>query len=168
MMSYGFIAAAAAAMTVAVPLPGGACLSDREGQALVMTALPGIVEAVRSRCLPSLPATATLTQAGQIIAARWQNDAVPVRDEADRAIDKLSAVAMTRLLGRDAARDMVSSIVRQEVTKRLSISRCATANVVIDALSPLQARNIARAVLAVEGGSESPGTLPFSICRTKA
>lgn len=167
MITSGFIATVAA-LSVAVPAPGNRCLSDSEGQAVVMIVLPDVVTAVRSRCLSSLPATATLSQAGQVIAARWQSDAALVRDEADRAIDKIGPVALTSMIGRTAARNMVSNTIRQEVTRRLAIANCPTADIVIDALSPLPARNIARAVLAIESGGKTPSTLPFSLCRTKA
>jgi hypothetical protein len=152
-----------AAVSIAGPTP---CLSSEEAQALVMTSLPDAVMSARAKCRAVLPETSALTQSGGVIAARWRAGVGLVAADANRAFDKISGLPVSTILGPAQAQKAVQPILSREIAKRLGAANCATASELVDTLSPLPARNVARALIALSTSDAASRTLPFSICKT--
>ncbi len=164
-MISGWLGLAAAALSTATTVNELPCLTDEEALALVITALPDAVISARTRCSPTLPQTSLLTQAGAIVAARWRHDAARVTHDADRAIDKISRLPISSLIGTGGTRQVIQPIISREIGKQLSLGDCDRASETIDALSPLPARNVARILIALAPGRIESRMLPFSLCK---
>jgi hypothetical protein len=146
-------------------LPEKPCLTPTEAQSLVMTALPDAVVGAQMRCRTALPATAALIQAGGVISARWRSESTIATDDANRAIDKISRIPISSMLGAEAARQAIRPTILREVSKRLATYNCVKASEILDALSPLPVRNVARALLALGVSQTEADGLPFSLCK---
>jgi hypothetical protein len=151
-----------AAASLSGPAP---CLSSDEAQALIIISLPDVVTSARARCRAALPETSALTQAGSIIAARWRVGADLVAADANRAIDKISRLPMSTVFGATNAKKMIPPIIAREIDRRLGASHCAVASELLDTISPLPARNVARALIALGEADSATRTLPFTICK---
>ena len=150
----------------ASPAAGTPCLTQSEAQALVISALPDAIDAARARCLPSLPPTSSLSQAGAVAAARWRTDAISSADEAALALDKVTGFPIVKMLGAKAAREAMRALISREITARLSPANCVATSEMIDALSPLPAQNVARVVLALIAVQPGKAPLPFTLCKS--
>lgn len=157
--------AAGLSLTAAAPVAAKPCLSIGEAQALAMVTLPDAVESARLRCKASLPATSALTQSGQIISSRWKIEAAPFASEAEQALDKISPFPITAILGADAARKAARQVILREISARLDPRDCPSASEIIDALSPLPARNVARVMIALLDTRPDKAPAHFTICK---
>lgn len=144
------------------------CLSADEAQVLIIVSLPDVVMSARAKCRAVLPETSALTQAGGVVAARWKAGADLVSADANRAIDKISRLPLSAMLGQAGAQKAVQPIISREIASRLGTGNCAQMSELIDSLSPLPARNVARALIALSGTDAASSTLPFAICKTPA
>jgi hypothetical protein len=144
------------------------CLSAEEAQALIIVSLPGAVMSARAKCRNILPETSALTQAGGVVAARWKAGADLVSADANRAIDKISRLPVSAMFGQAGAQKAIQPIISREIAKRLGAGNCAQTSELIDSLSPLSARNVARALIALGSTDAAVSTLPFSLCKTRA
>lgn len=153
----------------AASLPGAVpCLSPDEAQALIMTSLPDVVMSAQARCRKVLPETSPLTQAGAVVAARWRAGNDLIAADATSAIDKVSQLPVSTMLGQAGTERAMQPIITREVARRLGASNCAAASELIDTLSLLPARNVARALIALGNMDSASRTLPFSICKSPA
>jgi hypothetical protein len=157
------LAASAVAQTSGKP-----CLTSGEAQAIVMVSLPDSVVVLQSRCRPNLPATSPLVQSGAVVAARWRVEAETAVDDATRAIDKVSRLPLSSIIGADASRKSVQQLISREISTRLALGNCAAASEIVDGLSPLPARNVARIILGLVDTQPDKAALPFQICKQAA
>ncbi len=155
----------AMALAASAPVTTKPCLTDVEIQSLVIFALPDAVMSVQTRCRPTLPQTSLLMHAGPIVAARWRHDAALIKLDAERAIDKISRLPISTIMGPDGARQAIQPIVSREIGKWLTSGDCQHSSELIDALSPLPARNVARVVIALGERQMQSRALPFTLCK---
>jgi hypothetical protein len=159
------IITAIALASLSSPALAAPCLTAREAQTLVIAALPDAIDAARTRCLPTLAATAPLIVAGTVTAARWRTEATPLATEAGVVIDKVSGFPISQTLGQKATRGAIKTMMTREITQRLSLDNCEATSEVVDSLSPLPARNVARVVIALMTLQSGKTPLPFTICK---
>lgn len=164
-MTGGWLAMMAVAVSSAAPVPAQPCLTGGEAQALVIIALPDAVISAQARCRLTLPQTSLLTHGGAVVAARWRHDASAVQFDANRAIDKISRLPISSIMGAGSARQAIQPIISREIGKRLASGDCERTGELIDALSPLPARNVARILIALGERQVATGSLPFTLCK---
>jgi len=153
--------AASAAQPVATP-----CLQPREAEDLVLFVLPSLVDAMRRKCGPMLPAGAILTRSGGEIASRYRTDSDAAWPSARIAFTKISGGQPLSFLSDELNRKIIEEASSAAIVANLKAKDCMVIDRFMGALEPLPARNVAQLVgLFLEIG-ESDGKAPMNICRT--
>ncbi len=150
------------------PAQPSACLSDEDANGLVMFALPTLIRGVAQQCVKSLPATASLIQAGEIAAARYQVDADAAWPIAKTAFNKATGLPIADFAGEAGVRALVQQGMAGAISQEMNPQNCVTADALINILQPLPARNVAMLITTLVGaGSKGFGArLPVKLCRS--
>lgn len=160
----------------ALALPGPAmaqaakpCLTPAEAEGLVTFALPSLLDGISKQCAPSLPATASLSQSGKLIAAKYQADADRAWPVASAAFDKISGMKMANAMGEAGLRGLLQGALSAGMGEQIKPKDCVTVDRFVDILQPLPASNMARLVVAfLELGSANksgqPSKSPLNLC----
>lgn len=144
-----------------------ACMQPVEAEALITFALPSLVRGVTKHCAKSLPPTASLTQSGSLLASRYQVEADAAWPNARIAVDKMSGMKMSELMGEQGARGMLEGVLEQSLAGEVKAKDCPVIDALITGLEPLPAKNISKIVVAILQVSAKPGRKdPFNICPT--
>lgn len=160
------------AATLAIPTAATAqtkCLTSPEAQGLITYALPSAIRAISGQCAKTLPATSSLTQAGPLIAARYQPDADRAWPMAKTAFDKMSGIKLTETLGEAGAKGLLETAFSSGLAENIKPKDCPVIDRILAALEPLPARNMSMLLLAaIELGGKGEKKPPLSICPAPA
>jgi hypothetical protein len=124
------------------------CLPRDDAMSLVIYALPGLVTTMRQKCLATLPATSTLSQAGPLIAARYQPDSDAAWPDAKTAFVKIAQTPVAGLLGDSVRKALIRSTIEQSVSSQIKPADCPHVDQIINDLHPLPTRNLASVVIS--------------------
>lgn len=133
------------------------CLPRGDAMSLVIYALPGLVTTMRQKCLSALPATSTLSQAGPLIAARYQPDSDAAWPEAKTAFIKIAQTPVAGLLSDSVRKALIRSTIEQSVSSQIKPADCPHVDQIINDLHPLPTRNLASVVISFVQISETRG-----------
>jgi hypothetical protein len=122
---------------------------------LVIYALPGLVTTMRQQCLAALPATSTLSQAGPLIAARYQPDSEAAWPDAKTAFVKIAQTPVAGLLGDSVRKALIRTTIEQSVSSQIKPADCPHVDQIINDLHPLPARNLASVIISFVQISET-------------
>lgn len=155
-----------AGTTASVAQPAaGPCLQPREAEDLVLFVLPALVDAMRRKCGPLLPAGATLTRSGSVIASRYRADSDAAWPSAKIAFGKISGGESLTFLSEELNRKIIEEASSAAIVADFKAKDCAMVDRFLGALEPLPARNVAQLVgLFLEIGADE-GKSPMNICR---
>ena len=143
----------------------GACLPRADAEALVVFALPSLVEGVATKCAPTLPAAATLRTEATNMAERYGPEAERAWPKARAAFERLSDETITELFGEEVTRTMIEVGMVALIVERIAVKDCATIDAAMGALAPLPARNVARLVtVAIDVFAARGKRLPITLC----
>ena len=159
-----WIGAGATVASAAAPVTAP-CLTESEGQSLVLVALPDILDAVGKTCAATLPPQAALRGGLSALVTRYRADGDATWRSAKPAIAKLGG---ERLQGvdPDMLRPMISVVLGPLVAKDVKPADCPKIDKVIGLLAPLPAANMAALIvqLFALGNAHAKPRAPFSIC----
>lgn len=160
------IAASATVAAQAAPsdLP---CLTEQEGQSLVLVALPDVLDSVGRTCAASLPPSAILRAGLPALIARYRIDGDAAWNAAKPAIGKLGGDQL-RGMNPDVIRPLVGSLVGPLLVKDLKPGDCPRIDRITGLLAPLPVANTAALVVQLFqlGSDYSKKRVPFTICPT--
>lgn len=133
---------------VALPVEAGAeasaaCLTRDEADALMIYALPTIVDGLRKQCLAALPATAPLIEAGPVMAARYRPDADKAWPLARKALDKMLGTGIASMIREDASKTLLDAALSRKIAEYVKPADCPVVDRIGDTLQPLPAHNMA-------------------------
>ncbi len=143
------------------------CVSRAEAEGLMRYALPEVVRSLSARCTAYLPATASLVQAGAVMAARYQPEADKAWPVAKSAFDTMSGIKMSAMLGDGATQKLINTTISSGLSEKVSPARCAGMDRIIDALQPLPPANMASVAAALVEMEAKPDS-PVRICPAPA
>lgn len=158
-------AAAVAQTRAAAP-----CLTEREGEAVLLYLAPELLAQVNRICAPSLPANAFLRRSGSL-SQRYAAESTRAWPAARGAIAKIAGPDVQPLLDSAFAAPAVASLVAPLVANEVKPKDCPRVDRILSLMEPLPPRNIAGLVVAFlqlanereRGAGRSPA-LP--ICET--
>lgn len=144
------------------------CLTEQEGQSLVLVALPDVLDAVGKTCAAALPPTATLRAGLPALVARYRLDGDKAWTAAKPAIGKLGGDQF-RGMDPDVIRPLVGSLLGPVVVKDLKPRDCPRIDRIAGLLAPLPVANTAALMvqLFLLGDDASKKRLPITICPTR-
>ncbi|WP_010186451.1 hypothetical protein [Sphingomonas sp. PAMC 26605] len=143
------------------------CLTEQEGQSLVLVALPDVLDSVGKACASALPPTATLRAGLPALVARYRVDGDAAWTAAKPAIGKLGGDQF-RGMDPDVIRPLVGTLLGPLVVKNLKPGDCPRIDRITGLLAPLPVANTAALVvqLFLIGNEYSKTRAPFTICST--
>lgn len=142
------------------------CLQPREAEDLVLFMLPSLVDAMRRKCGPMLPAGAILSRSGGVISGRYRPDSTAAWPSAKIAFGKISGGEPLSFLSDELNRKIIEEASSAAIVADFQAKDCAIMDRLMGALEPLPARNVAQLVGLFLEIRESRGKSPMNICRT--
>lgn len=157
--------ATVAAQAAPTDLP---CLTEQEGQSLVLVALPDVLDSVGRTCAAALPPSATLRAGLPALVARYRMDGDAAWNAAKPAIGKLGGDQF-RGMDPDVIRPLVGSLVGPLVVKDLKVGDCPRIDRIAGLLAPLPVANTAALVVQMYllSNDAAKKRVPISICPTR-
>lgn len=144
------------------------CLQQREAEDLVVFVLPALTEAMARKCTPMLPVSATLTQSGSALAARYRVDSNAAWPNAKIAFSKMSGGDALSFLSDEVNRKVIEEASSAAIVADFKSNDCATIDRFIGALAPLPARNVAQLVALFMEVGDKDGKSPMKICSAES
>ena len=141
------------------------CLSEPEAEAVMVTVLPDIIDAVGKACSAALPPEATLRGGLATLVGRYRAEAPAAWPLAKGGLAKFMGDQLPGV-DPDVLRPLVGALIGPVVAKDIKPGDCPKVERVVGLLSPLPARNTAGIVvmLFTLGTQGKPGKAPFTIC----
>jgi hypothetical protein len=164
MIAALWLGAGATAAVAAVPTDVP-CLTESEGQSLVLVALPDILDAVGKACATALPPQATLRAGLPALVARYRVDGDATWRSAKPVITRLAGDQL-KGVDPDMLRPMIGTLLGPLAAKDVKPGDCPRIDKITTLLAPLPIASTAALVVQLfELGSEhSKKRTPFSIC----
>ncbi|MBC7986460.1 MAG: hypothetical protein H7X93_07290 [Sphingomonadaceae bacterium] len=163
----GLAALSMASQAAAQPV----CVTAAESDAIFATTLPGIMDNLRERCAPRLPADSVLMARGGAAAERYRAAADAGRALAIAALERVFATgepAVDDALSGEAMLALFEAGFEAEMAPNLDARGCARAEAIFGAIEPLPAANLTRLIsvfMAIGAEDADPGEAPpFRIC----
>lgn len=143
------------------------CLTEQEGQSLVVLVLPDVLDAVGKTCATALPATATLRAGLPALVARYRVNGDAAWTAAKPAISKLGGEQF-RDMNPDVMRPLITTIMGPLIAKDIKPRDCPRIDRITGLLAPLPVANTAALVVELFqlGTDRTKTRAPFSICPT--
>jgi hypothetical protein len=146
----------AAAPAQSAPHP---CLTAAQAEDLTLFALPPLLDALASRCGPSLPAGAYLLTGGRSLSQQLGAESAGRWPGASSALAVIAEDKFPTGLSEPTARGLVRDLAASELLGKVKPDQCARINHLADLLSPLPLGNLAGvfvtlAELAGKGGKK--------------
>ncbi|GAA0481992.1 hypothetical protein GCM10009096_25320 [Parasphingorhabdus litoris] len=145
------------------------CIPAEQAESLITYVLPGALNAVRTKCSGSLPATATLLQVDSAQMQRYEADSQRAWPEASTAIGLLVGQDLPENMEMDAMRPFVDAMIPAMLAQEVKAKDCPTIDKVYGLLEPMPTANLAAlTVMLAQLGSndEKEGRKdPFNICK---
>lgn len=141
------------------------CLTESEGQTLVLVVLPDVLDAVGKACATALPPQATLRAGLPALVARYRIDGDAAWRAAKPVITKLGGGQLEGI-DPDMIRPMLSTIMGPLIVKDLKPGDCPKVDKIVGLLAPLPVANTAALTVQLFqlGSDHSKKRAPFTIC----
>ncbi|MGZ8286030.1 MAG: hypothetical protein ACXW27_03630 [Allosphingosinicella sp.] len=123
------------------------CLTQAQVEDITLFALPPLLEAMASRCGPSLPANAYLLNGGRALAEQLGAESASRWAGASAALSVVAKEKFPESLSEPTARGLVRDLAANELLKKATPEDCARIDHLADLLSPLPPRNLAGIVV---------------------
>jgi hypothetical protein len=163
-----------AATALALPIQASAqeCMKPNEAQALMIYAMPDVLDGVIKQCQPHLSTTGFIAKSGGDFVARYRTGS--------EASWPLAKIAFFKFAGKDATlsamrgmpdsllKGLISFGITTKATNDISSDDCGTVERLLEALAPLPPANTATVIaIAMEMGASkrsTKGKNDLSIC----
>jgi len=158
----------AAVVTVsAPPNTERTCLTQAQVEDLTMFALPPLLEAMASRCGPSLPADAYLLNGGRTLSRQLGAEGSSHWKGASSALSTFVGEKIPAGLTEETTRAFILDLASTELLGKVKPEDCVRINRLADLLSPLPPRNMAGILVTfaeMAGKDKSNGKSKALIC----
>ena len=151
-----------AAQTEAAPeVPS--CIPRAQAGEMAVVLIPSLIDNAARRCAGTLPQGAFLGTGSAAMTARLRAETAPFRDRAVGQILELTGQAVAPAEG--TTNDQMIELVTASMAGALEPERCASANELVESLSPLPARNLGQMFGVLIGlGAEFAGEDAPQVC----
>lgn len=141
------------------------CITQPEAEALAITFLPDLIDAVGTSCAASLPPQAFLRTGLAPMVSRYRAEAPAVLPQAKSGFSKLIGDT-PQGIDPDLMRPMITAMLGPMLAKEIKPADCAKVDRMVGLLAPLPPANTAGIIvmlftLGTESKKSSP---PFRIC----
>jgi hypothetical protein len=145
------------ALLAALSVPVGAaaqtrattqCLSDREGESVLLYLAPDLLAQTNRICAPVLPTSAYLRRAGATLGQRYAAESAQAWPAARSAIGKIAGPDVAPLLDSAFAAPAVASLVAPLIAAEITASDCPRLDRILSLMAPLPPRNVAGLAVA--------------------
>jgi hypothetical protein len=119
------------------------CLTEAQVEDLTLFALPPLLEAMATRCGPSLPADAYLLNGGKTLSQQLAGQSAARWPGARSALSVIAEDKFPPELSAETARSLVRDLASSQMLGKVKPEECARINRVADLLSPLPPANLA-------------------------
>lgn len=161
-MKSVLIAALAFAPAQPAPRP---CVTQAQIENLTLFALPPLLEALATKCAPSLPADAYLLNGGRALSRDLEAGSDGRWAQASSAMTVVAGDKMPAGLSGRTARSMIQDVAVAELFAKIKPEECVQVDRVANLLSPLPPANLAGLVAAaaemgLKGDKKGPVICP--------
>jgi hypothetical protein len=156
--------AALAAAAPAQPAPRP-CVTQAQIENLTLFALPPLLDALATKCGPSLPSGAYLLNGGRVLARDLEAGSDGRWAEASSAMAVVGGDKMPKGLSGRTARSMLHDVAVAELFAKIKPEECAQFDRIAGLLSPLPPANLAglvaaAAAMGMKGDKKGPAICP--------
>ncbi len=145
------------------------CIPVETAESLVTYVLPSALDAVRTKCTSSLPATSALLQVNSVQMQRYETDSQKAWPQASTAIRSMVGQDLPEGLEMDAMRPFVDAMIPAMLAQEIKTKDCPTIEKVYGLLEPMPTANLASltVMLAQLGSNDKDEGRkdPFNICK---
>ncbi len=145
-LALGATASSAQNFSAQLQLP---CVTAPEAEALVTAILPETIEQLAATCAPQLPSGALLRDASPRFFARYRSEADATWPSAQRAVSRVIGADASGLLGSNAARPVIASLLAPVIVKQVQPAECPSYDRIVALAQPLPPRNLAGLLVSV-------------------
>ncbi|MFT9099412.1 MAG: hypothetical protein ABF461_02385 [Zymomonas mobilis subsp. pomaceae] len=143
------------------------CMTHAEAQALMETALPGLLHGANMQCSSVLGEQAYMVKQEAVLSERFRRESAPDWPKAKLALDRLAGNAVADM-GDAGKRTAIESMVAETVSQKMKPQSCGLINSLLPSIADQSANRISDiSVLAFtlvkKVGKVGP-ILPFDIC----
>lgn len=146
------------------------CLTEAQVEDLTLFALPPLLDAMATRCGPSLPAGAYLLNGGKTLSQQLAGQSASRWPGARSALSVIAEDKFPAELSGETARGLIRDLALSQMLGKVKAEQCVRINRVADLLSPLPPANLAGLIatlaptLSKEGdkGKSTPVICPAS------
>lgn len=145
------------------------CISAEAAESLITYVLPGALDAVRTKCSASLPASAALLQVDSARMQRYEADSQRAWPEASTVIELMVGQNFPENLEMDAMRPFVDAMLPAMLAQKVNPTDCPTIDKVYSLLEPMPTANLASLTVMLaqlgSNGDKEGRKDPFNICK---
>lgn len=116
------------------------CIPRAQAGEMAVVLIPSLIDNAARRCAGTLPQGAFLGTRSAAMTARLRAETAPFRDRAVGQILALTGQAVAPAAG--TSNEQMIELVTASMAGALGTERCASANDLVESLSPLPARNL--------------------------
>ncbi|HTG38388.1 hypothetical protein [Sphingomonas sp.] len=124
------------------------CLTEREGESVLLYLAPDLLAQTNRICAPILPANAYLRRSGATLGQRYAGVSAEAWPAARTAIAKIAGPDVAPLLDSAFAAPAVASLVAPLVAAEITASDCPRLDRILSLMAPLPPRNVAGLAVA--------------------
>ncbi|QJB68219.1 hypothetical protein [Parasphingorhabdus halotolerans] len=143
------------------------CLTVPQAEGLVTYLLPTAVEATRTKCATTLPATAALLKPNSEQLAKYKAAAQTAWPKAKAAVGVLAGDQLPRGISDDFLRPMADAMFTQMIGSEIKPKDCAIIDKIYSSLEPMPSANLATLAIAiVQESIKEDKAQKIPICKT--
>jgi len=163
------ILAATSLATSAMAATSENCVSEAEATAVFAAIMPDIIDGLRDKCAPHLPADSYIVRNADALVARYKVFADQRWSAAKLAFGKIAGDAqMGANMPDEFLRPLIGSAIGAKMFESIKPGNCTGANRVVESLAPLPAENISMLIGAVLTMAEDGKGSRMPICKANA
>lgn len=145
------------------------CIPAETAESLITYVLPGALNAVRTKCSTSLPATAPLLQVDSAQMQKYETASQEAWPEASTAIGLIVGEDLPEDMEMDVMRPFIDAMIPAMLAQEIKSKDCPTIDKVYGLLEPMPTANLAglTVMLIQLGGNDEAEDKkdPFNICK---
>jgi|TARA_R100001244_G_scaffold44182_1_gene39703 hypothetical protein len=168
-IAAGFAMIGLAQSAAAQPAQATACLSVVQAEALVTYLLPKAVDASRTKCATSLPATAPLMRRNSQQLAKYRAASETAWPQAKMAVNVLAGKSLPPELDDAVLRPIADAMFTQLIEKEIKLKDCTIIGKIYGDLEPMPSTNLASlAITIVQAAAKDGKKQDIPICKAPA
>lgn len=149
--------------------PVGQCLNVAQAEALVTYLLPTAVQASRSKCAASLPATASLLKENSEQFAKYRAASERAWPKAKSAVAVLAGEKLPLEIDDALLRPIADAMFTQLIGKEIKLEDCSVIAKIYSDLEPMPSANLASlAITIVQAATKKDKKQNIPICKASA